>query len=170
MSLKAKIIWPLQPNWKQLLLLARLLLDQSVATTKTKKKEVRRQRRVPLNHRSSTNTSRLLLKLLRRFFAGVSTSARLLFGCLSVWAECLLQELNTCLAAVLGAQVPPPYRNPRPFLQANTQTHSCRCGEPWISRGKQTLRNALSAPSRLRPLLNSTSVLRKQAGASLGEW
>lgn len=99
-------------------------------------------------------------------FLQVFQRAHVSRGCLSVSAGCLLQELNTRLVAVLDAQAHPP---PDPFLQANTQTHSRRREEPWISRGKQTLRNALSAPSRPRPLLNSTSVLRKRPGASLGE-
>lgn len=54
---------------------------QSVAATEKKKNVLAaflcRQRRVSLNHRGSTNTSCLLLKLLRGLFAGVSTSARL---------------------------------------------------------------------------------------------
>lgn len=73
---------------------------------------------------------------------------------------------HTVGCCVGRSSTPPPAD---PFLQANTQTHSRRRAEPWISRGKLTLRNALSPPSRPRPLLNSTSVLRKRPGASLGE-
>lgn len=98
-------------------------------------------------------------------FLQVFQRAHVSRGCLSVSAGCLLQDLNTRLVAVLDAQAPPP--RPRP-LPAGEHTNTLTATRRAMNQPR-ALRNALSAPSRPRPLLNSTSVLRKRPGASLGE-